>query len=639
MSTILTWALALTVQVGTTDTDSPRRSPFDSATGASPLERLNPLDPDAPTSPRSERAEWLDPGDVLTWWRYHRHRILDLDAHIHRAEVRERAAFGVGRGERVFTDDLRPDDVWIGDRLIPALLAILEQDAGKDLRAGALLALGRASSGRAELDPRVLETLRTHLRTGNAEVVESAIVALGYVGPPAVATLDALLADGKEGRRLTGGDVSDRWRSWAAYALGLASQRIEERGVLVGVAAALERELLARDTDDELRTACATALGALASAPAHTASSDAEQRELSTSIGAAFERFCVRDGARTGGDAGAHALVPWAAWSATAPEEVQQTLLRHLADALQGSRLSSRGAAVALGRVHVTSESDNESVRAALEIALEHDDRRTRALAWLSLAERARSVPLRARDAELRFARERLARALAVEGPALRGFALVANGLVEHTAVGLGRPPSDATRARLRERFTAADSSELRAAGALSLGLARDIGAAGILSAELAATADDRLRRPLAVALGLIDLRRLEPLHDLLETSLNRTELLESVAVGLVLQRDRTLAPRLAELLPSRAEGGRFRAVVRTLGRVGDGRIVAALLRELERDDRPTQERAALATALGRRAHLGPDPLNERLAPLGPWWSSSSAFSDPPTGTGLVDLL
>jgi len=63
------------------------------------------------------------------------------------------------------------------------------------------------------------------------------------------------LADGKEGRRLTGGDVSDRWRSWAAYALGLASQRIEARGGLGGVAAALERELLARDTDDELRTA------------------------------------------------------------------------------------------------------------------------------------------------------------------------------------------------------------------------------------------------------------------------------------------------------------------------------------------------------------------------------------------------
>src|SRR5690606_972331 len=99
-----------------------------------------------------------------------------------------------------------------------------------DIATAALLALAKCGP-RLAPDARtaVSAALRARLGDANQEVAETAAMALGVLARAGdLALLGELLADASDGRAACGKDsVPTRTRAFAAYALGIAGDRIE----------------------------------------------------------------------------------------------------------------------------------------------------------------------------------------------------------------------------------------------------------------------------------------------------------------------------------------------------------------------------------------------------------------------------
>ncbi|MCB9913980.1 MAG: HEAT repeat domain-containing protein [Planctomycetes bacterium] len=133
------------------------------------------------------------------------------------------------------------------------------------------------------------------------------------------------------------------------------------------------------------------------------------------------------------------------------------------------------------------------------------------------------------------------------------------------------------------------------------LGLCGDRRALPTLRAHLEAGADDGARGHAAVALGLLGVRDADAdLARALREAPHRPELLGDAAVGLALLGRKDVSALLDELIDDRAAASVQSACLTSLGEVGDGRAVDALLELLQDEARPDLTRARAAAALGR---------------------------------------
>src|SRR5688572_12887686 len=154
--------------------------------------------PTGPTTPGPGAAPSTGGGssDALSWslwWSFQRASYLELCAALARGNpTTGSASFYLGRGQSE-TPSARPSLALLSERVVPALLASL-QERNQDVQTAALIALARigvepAATPGTQAARSLVDVFRAHLASDRQEVAETAALAIGILGSDAGAAL------------------------------------------------------------------------------------------------------------------------------------------------------------------------------------------------------------------------------------------------------------------------------------------------------------------------------------------------------------------------------------------------------------------------------------------------------------------
>ncbi len=500
-------------------------------------------------------------------------------------------------------------------RILPALLAALS-DPEAEVVDSAALALGRSvkpDEAMLAFTPLV-RTLDHPGRTAR----EAAVLALGVVGSAdATSTLRELLLDSDEGRRLTAhpAGVEEQVRAFAAAALGL-----------IGDPAAIE------DLERCLEPAIA---GASRSLSQLALLSLGNVRGDATGVVA----FLIKAMSRREIDpiVRAHAPIALARLAAT-PEGLSaaRSALGTLVNALASDKTEAdlrRSVAVALGRL--ASIEDAEALAALKTLVLRGADGPARQFALIALAE------IGARDAEARRhgplhaeLEQFLLRQLVDPARAsLKPFAALALGIWGRSEAALPDARERVT-VKLLDHFDSERDSSNRAAIALSLGLLDAREAVAPLALAFADAGDPSFKGYVALSLGLL---RARERSELLRSELERPALAPlfetQLALALGLMGDPRAVPTLVARLSRADTFAEVSSDAQALGLIGDESAVEPLVLLLGDAKAPAARRGVAAVALGLLARKGDLPWNEPFRAASNYCARSVALAE------IADLL
>jgi len=232
-----------------------------------------PMAPGSPTgssasSPTTSGGGAAGPDLTLWsfWWEFNKEPYLNLKSAVFSGATETGSdGFFLGRGEKKKEkDSLRPTEQQIRDKVVPALLRALDTETNNDIVTGSMIALAKIGDAKSESGESEFEkVIAAFLSDGNQEISETAAVSLGILANPnSIETLNQLLTDSPEGRKLVGSsEVPYRTRSFAAYGLGLIGPQAsdEQRQKIVGY---LADAIAADDTSSrDLKVSCIISMG------------------------------------------------------------------------------------------------------------------------------------------------------------------------------------------------------------------------------------------------------------------------------------------------------------------------------------------------------------------------------------------
>ena len=601
------------------------------------------------------------PPDWSTWWRFNADGFLDLKRSIHEGEVQTGSDdFFLGRGEkRAHTCVTRPTRAQIDSRVLPALERALTRERATDILTGALIALAKIDG--EGLDRRAL-LIQRFLGDPNQEVSETATIALGILGDDrAAALLLRLLRDDPLARRLLGkSEVPYRTRAYAAYALGLVSQRTRQETLRIEIASALADLLDSPSfSTRDIKVAAMNAFGlcvlrpgpggeAVPGSPRIRCRED--QLEFLLDY---FDPARMRANRRSRhAFVRAHAPVAMARLLA-AEGRVDPRYRQRIAELLMeaaGSRSNSErevrwGSIIGLGYIGNAAGSLRTQldprIRETLSSCLDRGTPQGRGLAAIALA-RVGSTP--GQGTEGNAAEEQVANLL--QGRLTRGGSLVrpwaglAIGLFNRRLREAGRPLHTPTLVALLEEARRCVRPQEVGAYLIGLGLAGYAPAGPIALEQLARfKGDDEARGACAIALGLLHERAAIPaLQAIVDDSRYRPDLLRRAAMALILLGDRSLGERLGAMLRTARGMATQASIASALGTIGDARSIEPLTEMLADPDRTDSARAFAAVALGIVCDKDALPWNSPLA-VGSNYPSSPPTLTAPSATGILDIL
>lgn len=578
------------------------------------------------------------------WWGLNREPYLALRTQLARG----------GSAARTGTDGSpagpagRPTDSQVRSRIAPALLAALKSEKNPDITTAALLALAKCGQ-RLEPTARADASLaiRSRLGDANQEVAETAATALGILARTSDLTLlGELLGDGTAGRAAIGREsVPVRTRAFAAYALGIAAQRIRNedsrRWIAHKLVAALrEPQGAARD----VHVAVVVALGLVELEATTTLVDDGAAPTTTSAQGlhelvAAWYADLQHDEVVR-----AYAAVPMARLAGHAGETARVACILALTPALEsGSRESAVVRQSAVQAIGLVADGDGDAhnvrARALLETASREGDRLARRFAWIALARCSARPGTEGRDA-LTATRTHLLGILARGSTPERPWASLALGVAERAAseIGLVTPPG--VHAALEKAIREHTSPTEAGAHMLALALSDAPAAGSILLERVNTLGDDESRAHGALALGLSRTQAaVEPLRRLVLDSRYKPRVLREAAIALGLLGDRSLTPDLVTMLADSRGLAALSSVATALGFVGDERAVEPLVAIGADPGRDASARAFAFVALGLLGDPEPLPWNTPFALDANWWLPPATFFEPTTGTGVLDLL
>lgn len=523
------------------------------------------------------------------WWAFNKERLLELKRRLHRTgPVSDTAAYFYGRrrGSTLPTDTSRPTRGFVRKNVVPALRKSLE-DRNADVRDSACVALGKVGG----VDE--VAALSAMLKDRSQSVRKAAVLGLGLLRvKESIAPLTAVLAAKGAGSRLydhrkVGTDV----RAYAAAALGLTGDDEfgNARRALIAVSGR-------RTEPREVRVAAVIAL-------ANLRVPDAEKGEVVNHLAGLAAKNREDSFVR------AHALVALGRQVAGARAGAHNAAVTLL---MQAAKQKKRGhfrtsAVIALGLCGDKSDRREAIVDLVARIYREDKTRSARNMAAIALGrlggEKAfkhlRKTVLRANDQTTGYA----AIAMGLLCRKLRAE----DGSAELIATGT---------AALRAGFRRVRNPGRMGGLALALGLARDQGSGATILRAMKEKRDITLRGYLALALGMIPH---EPgagyLFDLLDTSHRLPLLQQQTAVGLGLMGSRHVANRLVRSLTDGSSAYMQASAAQALGFIGDRDSIAPLLKIVGDKRAQALTRAYACVALGSIGDEAPIPaLAELLA-------------------------
>ena len=550
---------------------------------------------------------------------------------------------GKARGDVIPRGNL-PDSL-VFERVEPALRAALDDAPPSALTGALLLALARVGEPEngALGDSRLLSTLVRHLDESNRNVAESACVALGVLGRPAVLpVLSAILGDTDRGRKLVDrGEVPLRMRAFAAYGIGLVGGRTSNQDVRDYATHLLVEGLEAEPgaaPDD--RVACVIALGMIDAEARRTRdgdcpcrSNDSLARRLAVILNDARDDELVR----------AHVPATLARIAAGGSERLREEvgeLLLARAEKKRERELVRLGAILALGRLADADEDPlDEKIRKRLASIASRGNRSEQSYAAIALARAGARLGdgEGAPDAGTEEVGELLLDELARGRSHERAWSALALGVLGHGTQTAGLPvPAEISEALLHglrdER-----SPEQVGAHAVAVGLCRADDSVARLTKKLD-TGDENTRALVALALGMSgSTDAVEPLRALVADSSHRPGVLESSARALALLGDVELEPALESLLDECDCDLTRQGVAVALGRTRDPRAVEPLVGMLEDESAPDRQRAWAAIGLGLLAEKDERQWSSRIS-IGAHYRANPASLTGASRGGILDL-
>jgi HEAT repeat protein len=522
------------------------------------------------------------------WWEYNKEPYLRLRLHLAEVVKSGASALGVGRGDRegaVVTDRVSAEDA--KNEILPALIAALsESDA--DVVDSAVLAIGRVLP--RDLADLGFDAIVRTLGSEYTSAQEAATLSLGLLGDPrAIEILVKLMNDVPRAR----GQYlhSDRptpnlVRAFAALSLGKMGQK-DSIPLLENV---IDREGAGQI---DLKSCALIALGMFKSnqeAVIDYLLKVMESRDLDRMLRAYAPTSIARLG-----DAGRR-VIP-------------QLLQAVKSDKTDNDLL--RSSVIALGKLATMQQQD--VIDTLGEMALEHTDPQTRHFAFIALAEigahdEGADPSAEAHQRLLSFFQEALARPRSQTSLPWAGLGLAIYARTHVALQALAIP-------KLHRAFADATNPSYKAAMAIGLGLLEAKESAPLLVQTMKDSSDQQLKGYIALSLGLM---RTGSAAELLREQLKqkgidwRYRLNLARALGLL--NDPQSVPTLMEELVSAKTLSESSSIAQALGLIGDRSSIQPLKTILADKAMPGKQRAFAAVALGLLAEKTDLPWNAEIS-------------------------
>jgi HEAT repeat protein len=546
------------------------------------------------------------------------------------------------RRAEAWVDTLLPSEADLRDRVVPAIVALLEAETNRDIQTACLMALGKMGAEAPGID--LEQVIAARLSRDDQEVRETAALALGVTGrTKAMPLLFALLRNDPEGKRLCRKEnVDDRMRAFAAYGLGLLARRDENAQRKQQVHDVLwavlnEKGLKHRD----LRTALVTALGLLCDPMRGS------HKRLAWLTVEELLEWYQRDEGRGDEAIQAHAPVAIARLLGRGDSQLHDRCKQHFVATLNATDKRSnpilQSAAIALGILALPvdaagagagGESADAMVARALRTYWEKGhDRLARAFAIMALGR----IGGAANRTWLLDAYQRGNRTLE------RPWAALALGLIaaDRIAVDGGEAnEADAMVASiLMDDLPVTRKPETQGALAVALGLTGYQPAGTTLQRLLRdGEHDETLAGYYCIGLALLgDVASVPTLSAILERSQRRPFLLLQSAVGLGRLGDRTANDRLLAMLEKSESVAVLSALANAIGQIGDRRAIDPLIAMSKDKELTKLSRAFVAAALGGVADRSTVPWNLPLSRDCNFGAPVDTLSN--GATGVLDIL
>jgi HEAT repeat protein len=512
------------------------------------------------------------------WWEANKDPYLDLKSRLGGSpSVSGSAGFLAGLGRKVEADRTnRPTAAEINDQIVPTLKSVLGEDDA-DILDSAVLALGRVV--RPDSAALVLEDIKGALANENSTVQQAAILALGVLGSSeAIPLLKEIMSDSPQGRTLLKerNKIQDLQRSFAALSLGFI-------GAEESISLLEEVVNKTPDSDKDLKSSAIVALGLFSTGKERIVpflNQLLGDEKLDDTIRAQVPISLGRLG------------------EAAAP--VQQDLLRLVKSRKTNIRLEE-SCVIALGLI--SKPEDAAVVSTLLDVIKEGQNDQSRHFAFISLAQigarAAKNPEVEANRKVLDELQKFLLKELTKpDQKAHIPWAAIALAII-------GREFTDSSQdyltivTKIQEALEENNDPSHQSAFAVALGLLNARNAGKMLYEEMLDTNEDNFKGYLAVSLGMMRYNEaLDTLRNMVKDNRDAKLRLQA-ATALGLMGDTEAVPVLVEELRKAETLNVISSLAKALGLIGD-RSAIQPLQELVADDKaPGLARAFGCVALG----------------------------------------
>ncbi len=619
------------------------------------------------TESAGSRPIVANPNSWQLWWFYNRWSYLEFGGSAPARFARTgTGGFYLGSGERMQTSPLlKASQNQIRDAVAPTLLTVLDQGGSNELLIHSLHSLAKLRD--LPVDPEAYDftdAARELLRSGNQDVAEKAVLALGIRGEERFFPwLQDILTESPRAHALIGDtSVGYQLRAFAAYALGLLAERTERPELRLRIYQTLMDALPTER--DEVQAACVFSLG-LTPLPVLVPDTDGKVTAPPEDLEAlADSRSTVADSThgRIEQVLALLSLFEDASLSYVVRSQIPESLARLLVDAPRSLRdrvsltlLSAasahtrepkevqHAAVIALGSLGNCGDAplDQEIRKELARVAYKSSaDRQTRYFAMIALGEMS-ARPGRGGD---RWAGIETTRKLFLHNlKRSRGQTLcwtaLGLGLLERSAPQRGSAPDPQVSKALRLALQNNRSGEVVGALAIALGLVGDAESEHPLVERMVETGETHVRGYCALGLGMIHAYGAVPrVRTILEESTQDPFALERSAISLSLLRDQDTGHRLFEMLEEASNPEVQASIASALGWIQDPRPILGLCTRLRDKTVDDNSRAWAAVALGRICDADDLPWVGRASIRTQYDVNLPTLIEPEFRGGLLDL-
>lgn len=571
------------------------------------------------------------PASWLVWWDTNKDPYLRQKAEVPGPVTGSDDFYLGSRRAVVPLDALAPNEADRRDRIVPALIALLNAERNRDIQSAGLIALAKIG-----LDARGIDLhaeLLARVPRDDQEVRETAVLALGIAGrTAAMPLLIALARDEAEGRKaIADSSVGPRVRTFAVYSMALLARRSGDDALRREVWQVL-RELIHDPGIDsrDLRVAAILGSGILG-ASANRSSGKLLAWQVTEELLAWF-----------GKDLGAgeeflqaHAPISIARLLGRGDSELHRRCKQVFVDTLEAnSRRGNpllRSAAIALGVMalpeeqHAADAAVSAALRGAYEAGREEHVRMFSVMAIARIGGAAN--------------RAWLVKSYGTGNKTMeKQWLAVALGVLAGGAAARGEPDEEVGRMLLDE-LRKASFEDMKIPLVIGVGLSRYRFAAAFLIKMLEEHQEnERITGYLCTALGLLgDPAAKDLLVTVLENARRKPFVLQPAAIALTQLGDRDVTRRLIDMLKDNESVATLSSIAVAIGRIGDRRAIDALITLTTDAEMPKLGKAFVAAALGGLGDRYAEPWNQPLRVDANYSSPVDTLTN--GSTGILDIL